>query len=233
MKKTDCSVVRDLLPLYIDDVCGAESKELVEEHLKQCRECTAEKVKMKGEIELPKDTGIKALMNIKITISKRVKRVFVILGAILAIIIFAEIAGYIMSCYQMPVAYEDLNGKFSTYRFDDNYTIVSEMNESYWLSGTSEEIGKDENGVRLIVVYVCYMTTPLNELRIGIGNFVLQGNSYLRQEWIYTSGYGKPEGAGEDWKPKARVTAIYYLPLGISGELPADKSDAVLIWSEN
>jgi len=226
MKKTDCSVVRDLLPLYIDDVCGAESKELVEEHLKQCQECTAEKARMTGEIELPKETGIKALTNIKITISKRVKRVIVILGTILAIVIFAEIVGYIMSCYLMPVDYEALNGRFRTFRYDDNYTIVSEMNESYWLNGASEEIGKDEDGVRLIVMYVCYMTTPLNELRLGIGNFALQGNSYLRQEWIFTS--GNPQ----DGKPKARVTAIYYLPLGSRGELPADKSEAVLIWSE-
>lgn len=232
MKKTDCSVVRDLLPLYIDDVCGAESKELVEEHLKQCRECTAEKVKMKGEIELPKDTGMKALMNIKLTISKRVKRVIVISGTILAIVIFAEIAGYIMSCYLIPVDYAALDGRFKTFRYDDNYTIVSEMNESYWLNGASEEIGKDEDGVRLIVMYVCYMTTPLNELRLGIGNFALQGNSYLRQEWIFTSGNFQPEESGEDGKPKARVTAIYYLPLQEGADTPADKSEAVLIWSE-
>lgn len=37
--KTDCEVVRDLLPLYIDGVCSLESMRMVEEHLKGCGEC--------------------------------------------------------------------------------------------------------------------------------------------------------------------------------------------------
>ena len=37
--KTPCSVIRDLLPLYHDDVCSPESRELIEEHLKECEDC--------------------------------------------------------------------------------------------------------------------------------------------------------------------------------------------------
>ena len=33
-----CEIVRDLLPLYIDGVCLEGSRELVEEHLKECEE---------------------------------------------------------------------------------------------------------------------------------------------------------------------------------------------------
>ncbi|MDR2501869.1 MAG: zf-HC2 domain-containing protein, partial [Oscillospiraceae bacterium] len=36
---TECGVIHDLLPLYADGVCGAESRALVEEHLKMCAEC--------------------------------------------------------------------------------------------------------------------------------------------------------------------------------------------------
>ena len=38
--KTDCDVIRDLLPLYADDVCSDASRQLVEEHLKDCPACT-------------------------------------------------------------------------------------------------------------------------------------------------------------------------------------------------
>ena len=38
--KTDCDVIRDLLPLYADDVCSDASRQLVEEHLKDCPVCT-------------------------------------------------------------------------------------------------------------------------------------------------------------------------------------------------
>ena len=47
-----CEVIRDLLPLYADDVCSETSRELIEEHLQDCPECSAilEKIR-KNEIE--------------------------------------------------------------------------------------------------------------------------------------------------------------------------------------
>ena len=35
----DCEVIRDLLPLYADDVCSPKSRELVETHVRDCPEC--------------------------------------------------------------------------------------------------------------------------------------------------------------------------------------------------
>jgi len=37
----ECEVVRDLLPLYADDACSVTSREIVEEHLSECPECSA------------------------------------------------------------------------------------------------------------------------------------------------------------------------------------------------
>ena len=34
-----CEIIRDLIPLYLDDVCSEESKKLVEDHLSECKEC--------------------------------------------------------------------------------------------------------------------------------------------------------------------------------------------------
>ncbi len=33
--KTECSIVKDLLPLYHDKVCSGDSKVFIEEHLKK------------------------------------------------------------------------------------------------------------------------------------------------------------------------------------------------------
>ncbi len=38
--KTDCEIIRDLLPLYVDDICSEKSRLLVDEHLAECTECT-------------------------------------------------------------------------------------------------------------------------------------------------------------------------------------------------
>ncbi len=35
----DCNIIRDLIPLYIDDYCSEESKEAVKKHLESCDEC--------------------------------------------------------------------------------------------------------------------------------------------------------------------------------------------------
>ena len=37
--KLDCEVIRDLLPLYADEVCSEKSRSLVDEHLAACPEC--------------------------------------------------------------------------------------------------------------------------------------------------------------------------------------------------
>ena len=37
--KTDCRVIEDLIPLYLDGVCSVQTKELVEEHLGGCENC--------------------------------------------------------------------------------------------------------------------------------------------------------------------------------------------------
>lgn len=41
-----CEVIRDLLPLYKDQVCSEESKKIVEEHLRECETCKADYDKM-------------------------------------------------------------------------------------------------------------------------------------------------------------------------------------------
>ena len=48
----ECAVIRDLLPLYADDVCSDASRDLIEKHLPECPECTAELEKLRShEIE--------------------------------------------------------------------------------------------------------------------------------------------------------------------------------------
>nr|AHF24354.1 anti-sigma-YlaC factor ylaD [uncultured bacterium Contig575] len=39
--KKECEVIRDILPLYADDACSDASREIIEEHLKECQDCAA------------------------------------------------------------------------------------------------------------------------------------------------------------------------------------------------
>lgn len=46
---TDCGIIRDLLPLYAENMCSPQSRALVEEHLGGCEGCRAALEKMQGE----------------------------------------------------------------------------------------------------------------------------------------------------------------------------------------
>ena len=51
--KTNCDIIRDLLPLYAEHITSEATNALVEEHLAECEVCRA-------ELEQMKDTGKKA-----------------------------------------------------------------------------------------------------------------------------------------------------------------------------
>ena len=47
--KLNCNVIKDLLPLYADQICSEESRGLVEEHLTDCTDCSALLRQMRNE----------------------------------------------------------------------------------------------------------------------------------------------------------------------------------------
>lgn len=46
---TDCSVVKDLLPLFLDNLTSRESEELIRTHLETCEQCRAQLERLRGE----------------------------------------------------------------------------------------------------------------------------------------------------------------------------------------
>lgn len=50
--KYSCELIKDLLPLYQDEVCSEESAEIIEEHLKQCPECRKLAASMKIDFRI-------------------------------------------------------------------------------------------------------------------------------------------------------------------------------------
>src|SRR5574344_876162 len=53
--KYDCEVIKDLLPLYNDELCSDATKAMVEEHLEECESCR----QLNGKIE---DNGIEEIL---------------------------------------------------------------------------------------------------------------------------------------------------------------------------
>ena len=75
-----CPVIRDLLPLYLDDVLSAESMTAVEQHLAQCEGCRADCEQMRsGEIKAKTSPDehrmAESLRRVKAKLSRRTRRI--------------------------------------------------------------------------------------------------------------------------------------------------------------
>jgi predicted anti-sigma-YlaC factor YlaD len=65
MKDIKCTIIQDLLPLYVDEVVSDDSKEMVEAHLQQCEHCQKEYEAMKQEVYIPTQTETSMLKRIQ------------------------------------------------------------------------------------------------------------------------------------------------------------------------
>lgn len=58
-----CEIIKDLLPLYHDNVCSEDSRKLIEEHLSTCERCRDELKEIDLEIKAVKNTEDVKIMN--------------------------------------------------------------------------------------------------------------------------------------------------------------------------
>lgn len=93
--KNECSYVRDVLPLYLENMVSEETSAFVKEHLENCPECAAELEAMKAGTKVEKigsdmqnTLETEVLKSMK-AIRKRFRKKAFRVGAIIAVIIIA------------------------------------------------------------------------------------------------------------------------------------------------
>lgn len=91
-----CGIIKDLLPLYIDDVCNNESRQAVENHLAECEACRKYHEAMKateGYVEKENMADKNMVNSLKTVKNKIHKRITVIILSVVAAAV-ACIGGY-------------------------------------------------------------------------------------------------------------------------------------------
>lgn len=64
MNEIKCTIIQDILPLYIDGVVSEDTKKMVDEHLKDCEKCQKEYEAMKHKLYIPAEDGASFIKNI-------------------------------------------------------------------------------------------------------------------------------------------------------------------------
>ncbi len=126
MNKFDCEVIKDLLPLYADNVCSEKSSGIVEEHLAECSECSEELRKIKECPVVPEvdEDMKKAVKNAGKRIKKGKKKTVIetIALVLILVILFGVIGMYRFILYAAKTDHEVYNN--STAVFNQNCESV-------------------------------------------------------------------------------------------------------------
>ena len=129
MSKKSCELIKDLLPLYVDDVCSEESRKMVTEHLASCGNCRDELNKMKTELNITEkaDKDIKAFRKIK----RRLLVGKIIAALVGAFLIFQVGAVWVINWLNsfVPMDYEK-------YDFGTHVTVEEDEDGRVWLVKT-------------------------------------------------------------------------------------------------
>ena len=113
--KYQCGIIKDLLPIYIEELCTSESKKIVEEHLEECSDCKQHYLQMKSfgdGVCNEKNEDDKAFLESLKKVKKQIKlkHIFISLMTVAVVSAFAAIswvAAYGMKHIEYPILYED------------------------------------------------------------------------------------------------------------------------------
>lgn len=215
-EQINCSVIRDLLPLYADHVLGHDSTAIVDAHLPDCPPCTAELEALRAPVP-QKEKNPKRLLK------KTRRRLWMILAGLLVVCLLAGIGGAALLSDPIPVAYdpayfaedllvfhrEDSGLYFTVRRGDNNYAIsnVRMMDDII-----------TEDGKEIHVMYITWHQTRWNALRGRLGGGDKQttiglrsmspGTARLPLTRVYYYGYQEMFGGGDNedgWSQRVAV----------------------------
>lgn len=178
-KEIECKVVEDLLFGYVDKTLNNESKKLVENHLKDCKDCKEklneilEENKQNEKIQQREIDYLK-----KIKIKSRIKSILIAIGIIILILILLYLIKFIRISNIMKKAEKSLKSQnyyckkqensgensvsvSKTYYKDGKYKITNEIysdNGKELISTEYGEVGSDERKIvnereKIVTVY--------------------------------------------------------------------------------
>ncbi|WP_079478900.1 zf-HC2 domain-containing protein [Halobacillus salinus] len=123
--KISCDVIRDVLPLYAEDMASQDTRDLVEEHLASCENCKKRLEEMRTVEEPPVDTDIAPLRNIQNTLRR--KKLQTIILSVMVTLVFAVVT----------IAYLTTPAYIS---YDEDAVSVIEKDDGTVLLNFSEEV---------------------------------------------------------------------------------------------
>lgn len=156
--KKECSIVCDVLPLYLENMVSEDTAVFVREHLENCSDCTAEFERLKSgrqidEAETPQndhDAEVVTAVKKKIT-----RRIFKIVAAVCLVFAVLFSAMLLYTGISYPVTRDNIS---LSAKADGGYTYIvleTKAGKSLSFESKTEDVLNDQNEVcgRRITLY--------------------------------------------------------------------------------
>lgn len=155
MKEIKCTIIQDVLPLYVDEVVSQDTKEMVDEHLQHCEKCQIEYDSMKKELYIPVENKISLFKDISKKWRKK-KVIISITSVLLTAIILLGVFSYVFY-YKTVIPYsKDL---FKIERQNDNQLVFHYFGESYAGVNETHPMSLEIDGEERNVSFIFYTKT--------------------------------------------------------------------------
>lgn len=195
----ECSIVRDLLPLYVEQMVSADTEEFVKEHLEGCRECRGEYEQMKQPRSLDEDKkkaenreAAAPLVNVKQKLWKQKVRIVLCTGLFLVALFVSAFA-----CLSIPVYFpyeadlftiKDNGDESITITFDERVTDYLLVKDAY---NCPEEVMNQEVRSYQISAWSSLWSEWFS--RSGVQSVTIQKGSTEEISVYYTSNDGRAD----------------------------------------
>lgn len=162
MMKKECSVVRDLLPLYLENMASEDTAIFVKEHLENCSDCTAEFEHLKSGKQIDEEKILQRKYDVEVikAVSRKIaKRIFKAVAAVCLVFVVLLCAVLLYTGISYPVTKDNISLSTKT---DSEYTYIileTEAGKSLHFESKTEDILNDSDevcGQRIILYNVQY-----------------------------------------------------------------------------
>lgn len=182
--KKECSVVRDVLPLYLENMVSEGTKVFVEEHLASCSDCAAELERLRSGRQIDvtetpqRERDAEAIKAVKKKIARRILKAVAAVCLVFAVL-FSAVLLYTGISY--PVTKDSICLSTKT---EDGYTYIileTKAGKSLYFDGKSEDILNDRNEVcgKRITLYHLQYHNNFSKERGGSMSWGCPENNYL------------------------------------------------------
>ena len=167
MEKVNCNIIRDLLPLYEDNVASRETQELIRTHLVDCLDCREELRKMRTPISLPPAEDREAVnrfLEYQAEVRRKQRRKIIRFVAITAAIVTVLIASLLW--YTRPRSWVNISNSGEITRFSAHLNTYDGSTLRFKTYALDENDGLDAPGRQILALLeeAAYRVRPWDTL---------------------------------------------------------------------